>query len=157
MRLTDAIVWAVSLVVAFGLLASEALADSKPITSTNAVWQAECGSCHVAYPPSLLPAASWRRVMAGLDKHFGTDASVDARTAAEIGAFLERNAGTGKRARVEGAPLRISETPWFVRKHDEVSAASWKNPRVKSAANCSACHPGAERGDFNEHAVRVPR
>ena len=95
--------------------------------------------------------------MAGLDRHFGTDASVDARTAAEIGAFLEGNAGRGRKRGSDSGTLRISETPWFRRKHDEVAASTWKNARVKSAANCSACHGGAERGDFDEHAVRIPR
>ncbi|MGZ8268326.1 MAG: diheme cytochrome c, partial [Burkholderiales bacterium] len=38
-------------------------------------WKAECSSCHVAYPPKLLSAQTWRRLMGGLDKHFGTDAS----------------------------------------------------------------------------------
>jgi hypothetical protein len=29
-------------------------------------WHSECGSCHVAYPPRLLEAASWRTIMQGL-------------------------------------------------------------------------------------------
>jgi nitrate/TMAO reductase-like tetraheme cytochrome c subunit len=137
------------------VLSMSALADSRVGTARNATWQGECGSCHVAYPPSLLPAESWRAVMAGLDKHFGVDASVDARTAAEIGAFLERNAG---RSRGATKPvLRITDTAWFRHEHDEIGAGVWKNPKVKSPANCAACHGGAERGNFNEHDVRVPR
>ena len=42
----------------------------------------ECGSCHLAYPPGLLPALSWQRLMGGLDRHFGTDAIVIALIAA---------------------------------------------------------------------------
>ena len=56
---------------------------------THAAWKAECGSCHVPYPPRLLPAESWRALMDGLDRHFGTDATLDATTAASIRAFLE--------------------------------------------------------------------
>lgn len=156
-RIFDSILWSVSLLFAFGLLIDNALADSKGLSATNNTWQAECASCHVAYPPKLLPATAWRRMMAGLDQHFGTDASVDARTAAEIGAFLESNAGQGKKRGIDSGTLRISETPWFRRKHDEVAASTWKNPKVRTAANCSACHAGAERGDFDEHAVRIPR
>lgn len=26
-------------------------------------YQQECSSCHVAYPPDMLPAASWQRLM----------------------------------------------------------------------------------------------
>ena len=155
LKLFDVIVWAVSLLFAFGLLLSEAVAEPRATASVDAKWKAECGSCHIAYPPQLLPASSWRRLMAGLPRHFGADASLDAASAAEIGAFLERNAGSGKRG--GEAAQRITETRWFLHKHDEVRAAVWKNPRVKSAANCSACHGGAERGDFDEHAVRIPR
>lgn len=132
-------------------------ADGKRFTATNDKWQAECGSCHVAYPPQLLPAASWQRIMNGLDRHFGTDASVDAKTADEIGAFLVANAARGERARRAGDQLRITETAWFRHEHDEVSSAAWKNPKVKSAANCAACHGGAERGNYSEHSVRMPR
>ena len=155
LKLFDVIVWAVSLLFAFGLLLGEAVAEPRGMAPANAKWQAECGSCHIAYPPQLLPAASWRQLMAGLPRHFGTDASLDAASTAEIGAFLERNAGSGRRGG-EAAP-RITATRWFLHKHDEVSAAAWKNPRVKTASNCSACHSGAERGDFDEHAVRMPR
>lgn len=133
-----------------------AVADSRITAARNPAWQAECGSCHVAYPPSLLPADSWRAVMAGLDKHFGVDASVDAKAAAEIGAFLERNAGRG-RGTTARPVLRITETAWFRHEHDEIGAAVWKNPKVKSPANCAACHVGAEQGNFSEHDVRVPR
>ena len=155
-RISDALLWSVSLLFAFGLPIDNALAGSKGPTASNDTWKAECGSCHLAYPPKLLPAPAWRRLMADLEKHFGTNASIDARAAAEIGAFLENHAGLGKRGSDSGT-LRISQTPWFRRKHDEVAASIWKNPRVQTAANCSACHAGAERGDFNEHAVRIPR
>lgn len=155
-RIFDSAVWSLALLFAFGLMLDAALADSKGMRVTNEKWKTECGSCHLAYPPQLLPAPAWRRMMAGLDKHFGSDASIDARSAAEIGAFLENNAGQGKRGSDSGT-LRVSETPWFRRKHDEVAASTWNNPKVQTAANCSACHAGAERGDFDEHAVRIPR
>jgi len=156
-RIFDSVIWSVSLLFAFGLLIHDAVADSNGFTATNKTWKAECGSCHIAYPPNLLPAPAWRRMMAGLDRHFGTDASVDAATAAEIGAFLESNAGQGRKRGIDSGTLRISDTPWFKRKHDEVAAATWKDPRVKTPANCSACHVGAERGDFDDDAVRIPR
>ncbi len=152
----DATVWSVSLLFAFWLLIDSALAESNRPAATNATWKAECGSCHIAYPPDLLPASAWRRMLNNLDHHFGTDASIEPRAASEIGAFLENNAGIRKRASDSGT-LRISETPWFRHKHDEVAAATWKNPKIHSAANCGACHAGAERGEFDEHSVRIPR
>lgn len=123
----------------------------------NVAWQTECGSCHIAFPPSLLPAESWRAVMSGLDKHFGTDASLDAPTAREIGAFLDKNAGSNRHAKSGKPVLRITETRWFVREHDEVSDRTWKNPKVKSATNCAACHSEAESGNYSEHGIRIPR
>ena len=132
-----------------------ALAD-EVFAASNPKWKAECGSCHVAYPPQLLPAASWQRLMKGLEKHFGIDASVDAAAAAEIGAFLEKYAGR-KRGIAGEITLRVSETAWFQREHRKVDAAAWKLPAVKDAANCSACHTAAESGDYRERGIRIPR
>jgi diheme cytochrome c len=143
---------AVLLLAAVG--AGAARADKRPGAPPNATWQAECGACHVAYPPRLLPAGAWRALMAGLERHFGADASLDAAARAEITSFLETYAG---RDRGAGPSGRITDGAWFARKHREVPAAVWRSPQVKSAANCTACHPGAERGAFDEHAVQLPR
>ncbi len=123
----------------------------------NAKFQQECSTCHIAYAPGLLPAESWRKIMAGLGKHFGSDASLTGQENKEIAAFLVNNASN--RWSASTAPLRITESVWFKRKHDghEISPAVWKNPQVKSPANCTACHPQADRGNFNEHGIRMPR
>lgn len=139
-----------------GLSTSGAALADDVFAGSNAKWKAECGSCHVAYPAQLLPATSWQRLMKGLDKHFGTDASVDAATAAEIGAFLDKYAGS-KRGIAGETTLRVSETAWFQREHSKVDAATWKNPKVKSAANCTACHTAAEAGDYRERGIRIPQ
>lgn len=131
--------------------------DIQVAAATNAKWQTECGVCHVAFPPRLLPAASWREMMSGLDKHFGTDASLDAPTAREIGAFLDKQSGGGKHASPGKPVLRITDTRWFKREHDEVLARVWKNPKVKSPSNCAACHLQAERGNYSERNIRMPK
>lgn len=95
--------------------------------------------------------------MSQLDQHFGTDASVDPAAAAEIARYLERNAGSQGLAVASQGSLRLTETRWFVHEHHEVPPAAWKRPAVRSAANCAACHPGAEQGDFRERSVRIPR
>lgn len=131
----------------------------KPLqpAQTNVKFQQECSGCHIAYAPGLLPAESWRKMMAGLDQHFGSDASLDAGDNQEITAFLVNNASN--RWSASTAPLRISEAAWFKREHDdrEINPAVWKNPKVKSPANCGACHPQAERGDFSERNIRIPK
>ena len=130
--------------------------DQEVFRIDNPSYQAECASCHIAYPAQLLSKESWHTLMDDLHNHFGTDASMDAKTAKEIQSYLEANAG---RDRADGVrpPLRITETRWFRREHDEVAAALWKSAAVKSAANCGACHTLAERGDFSERSLRVPR
>lgn len=150
----DAIVWTVALLFT-ALLAREAYAGERYAVD-NASYRDECGSCHIAYPPALLGVDGWRDVMRGLDRHFGTDASVGEPARSEIGDYLAGAAGTrGKRA--TATTLRISETRWFRKEHDEVPGATWKNPAVKSAAHCDACHLQAERGDFSERNIRLPR
>ena len=134
--------------------------------AANKNWQQECASCHLAYPPSLLPRASWQRLMSGLEQHFGENASLDPATQADILRFLEANAADSGSSRMgdkvmqrmdtKPAPLRITETRWFVRKHDEVPRTTWSRKAVGSAANCAACHRQAEQGKFNEHDIRIP-
>ncbi|GAB4115391.1 MAG: hypothetical protein Fur0014_17710 [Rubrivivax sp.] len=147
--------------LALTLLGAAALARADlPPQPLLPAYKAECGACHVAYPPALLPADSWKRLMVGLDRHFGTDASLDAATARTIAAWLEANAGTYRKVRREGAAPpedRITRAAWFRREHDEVPAATWKRADVKSPANCAACHTQADQGDFSERQIRVPR
>jgi len=37
-----------------------------------------------------------------------------------------------------------------VREHRKVRAERWKDPNVKSKANCLACHKGAEHGVYED-------
>jgi hypothetical protein len=133
----------------------------------NKNWQQECASCHIPYAPAFLPRASWRRLMGGLDRHFGENASLDPATQADILRFLEANAADSGASRMgrrvmqgmgpKDAPLRLTETRWFVHKHDEVSRATWSRKSVGSAANCAACHQRAEQGLFDDDSVRIPK
>lgn len=136
-----------------------------PVSSAR--WQAECGTCHMAYPPGLLPERSWRRLMAGLDEHFGENASLDPQPAQEITEFLVANSADrseNRRSRSiaqsvprNAAPLRITETRFFRKEHREINLQVWKRKAVGSPANCPACHKSADRGDFSERNVAVPR
>lgn len=131
----------------------------KPVqpAQVNANFQQECSACHIVYSPGLLPAASWRKVMSGLDKHFGSDASLTDQENKEITTFLVNN--SSNRWSASTSPLRITDAAWFKRKHNrhEISPTVWKNPKVKSPANCTACHQQAERGNFNENNIKIPK
>jgi mono/diheme cytochrome c family protein len=140
------------------LLPAPALADGgrlQPRSPLPAYTQ-ECASCHVAYPPALLPARSWQRVMGGLKQHYGSDASLDAATAASIGAWLQANAGTYKRVAEEPPQDRLTRSAWFERKHRRIDASVWALPSVKSPAQCAACHTGAEQGRYDDDSLRYP-
>jgi hypothetical protein len=151
-RRFDAVVWAVALIFALALPFA-AGADEKRHTIDHAAYRTECGSCHIAYPPALLDARAWHAIMNSLDRHFGTDASLDPAKEAELIAYLGTAAGTRK---VAGA-ARITESTWFRKEHREVAAATWTSAAVKSASNCGACHRRASAGDFSERTVQIPR
>jgi len=140
-----------------GLLAPAAHADELRASARNPAYQQECSSCHVAYPPRLLSAASWRAVMGGLDRHFGTDASLDPETRAALLRYLQANAGSHDTSAYGKPLLRITETRWFVHEHTgELPRHIWRNPAVKSPANCSACHTAADKGNYSESTLHVP-
>ena len=141
---------------------SKALAAS----AENTKWKADCGACHIAFPPGFLPERSWRKMMSVLKNHFGESAELDVPARDEITKFLIDNAadhGSLKSSRIAKSiptgqtPLRLTETKYFKRVHDEVSASVWKRKSIKTAANCAACHPGADKGNFSEHAVHIPK
>jgi hypothetical protein len=136
------------------------LADTIPVAaSAPPAFQSECSACHLAYPPALLPAASWQRLMANLPRHFGTDASLDAATAAQLSAWLQANAASYKKVRRDPAPPpedRITRSSWFVREHHELGADLWRRASIRSASNCVACHANGAQGRFSEHDVQIP-
>jgi hypothetical protein len=140
------------------LAATPAQADGHVYDITSKTYQSECSACHVAFPPQLMSAASWRAIMSGLDKHFGTDASIDTKAAEELRRYLEQNASTrSKHAASDAKSPRITTAGWFVREHREVAATIRSNKSIGSAANCAACHTRADQGDFSERSLRVPR
>ncbi len=132
-----------------GRRAGARLADADP------AYLKECGACHLAFPPAMLPAASWRRMLGELDRHFGQDAALDEATRSRLEGWLVAQAG---RPLDEGggAPQRITRLAWFAHEHREASGAAAR-PSVRTLANCGACHGGAAQWDFDEDRVRIPR
>lgn len=133
----------------------------------NDLYQEECSSCHFAYQPGLLPAASWKKLMGGLDAHFGENAELFEQTRKELTGYLVANAAdkaqgyrrSEKIARSLGneAPLRITETPYIRYKHNEIPARVIRNNKdVRSLSNCAACHTRADSGSFAEREIRIP-
>lgn len=139
--------------------------DVAPVSNTRYV--EECGSCHMAYPPGLLPARSWRKLIQGLDNHFGDNAEQDSTTLAALTRYLVDNSAEGspyRRSRkimrslaFNETPLRITEVPYIRHEHREIpKRLVTDNAEVGSLGNCLACHRRADQGYFSEREIRIP-
>lgn len=122
----------------------------------DAAYIKECGACHVAYPAALLPAPNWATVTKSLDRHYGTDASLDAKAEVAIGRWLADNASRRDKHAVEpapGQPVRLSESPWFQKEHRRARLPVVGGKKA-SFAQCDACHTLAAKGDYNEGSMK---
>jgi hypothetical protein len=141
--------------------------EFKPVE--NKVYKEECGSCHFAYQPGLLPTKSWEKLLSekGLSDHFGENASLDQDVLKEIRAYALENAADksyNKRSRKitvatenGDAPLRITDIRYIKRKHHEIPEKMIKgNKDVKSLSYCNSCHTKAEKGIFDSDTVSIP-
>ncbi|SFQ19205.1 Dihaem cytochrome c [Geopseudomonas sagittaria] len=122
-------------------------------------WLTECGRCHMAYPPGLLPAKAWERHMNSLSHHYGSDASLGPAEEQAIRDFLLL-VSSNNRQPLEGTVSadeqpRITATRWFKRRHHAVSAKQFAGKSVGGAGNCAACHRKVARGSFAK--VKIPR
>lgn len=165
------------LVVSTSLFASEGWADwlfstkrAKGVeAATDKVYQEECGSCHFAYQPGLLPAASWAKLIdaKALEDHFGDNAELGENTRTHLAKYLEENAADTsqfKRSKKimaslgqDQAPLRITEVPYIQKKHRKIPERLIKgNAEVKSLSACNKCHKNADQGSFDDDDVNIP-
>lgn len=137
-----------------------------PALPQDASWQDECGACHLAFHPSLLPARSWQRLFDGQGSHFGEDLALADATVAHLRQFAAANATElgadeaawriGHSLTPDVTPMRITETPYWRTKHGDIPAAVWRQSNVRSKANCAACHRDAQAGTFNDAAMSIP-
>ena len=109
----------------------------------------QCGACHMAYPPTLLPARSWSAIIANLRHHFGEDASLGRRDTAAISSYLADNAADGplgNRRFLMGVspdvtPMRITDMPfWRVIHARLLRPGIGTGPGIRKAAACNLCH-----------------
>lgn len=138
--------------------------DFAPIK--NELYASECGTCHFAYQPGMLPGASWKKLMGSLADHFGENAELDSGTQQQLTAYLveesAENSPTRRSAKImrslrDGAPLRITDVPYIRYKHREIPTRLIDaNPGVGSLSNCAACHTQADKGSFAEHEIAIP-
>ncbi len=134
-----------------------------PQLSRPALWEEECGGCHPAYHPSLLPPRSWQRLLQEQADHFGEDLALDADTLGQLERQAQAlssvppptEAAWKLRASIppDAIPLRISATDYWRRKHAGLDEAVWSRT---GRAGCDACHLDAAQGWFADGAIRLP-
>lgn len=132
----------------------------------NEAYKANCGNCHFAYQPGLLPAKSWLKIIDSPGGHPGGDLPLDEGTKAEIRKYLSQNSAENsqsKRSRKilasigSGVPTRISEIPYIREKHHEINEEVFLRKSIGSRGNCIACHKTAESGDYDDDNVTIPQ
>ena len=120
-------------------------------------YASECAACHTAYLPKFLPSESWKKIMGDLSAHYGVDASLNKDDLLVISTWLESNAASyGKRSE-QPPDQRITASRWFKKEHRDISPSVFQRASIKGAANCQACHVTAEKGDYDDDNVRIPR
>ena len=153
-------------------LATISFADSysnKPDVAPvkNDLYIKECGSCHFPYQAGLLPSSSWNKIMANLNNHFNSDASLDDKTFQILSKYLNENSAEKsldyKRSYKIMASLRenqipdsISTTPYIIQKHREIRKNLITQKEVKGLFNCIACHTTADKGIYGERDIKIP-
>ncbi len=138
----------------------------KPVN--NKQYKEECGSCHFAYQPGLLPSKSWEKLLTaeGLHDHFGEVADLDKETLQSIREYVLENSSDKSYYKIsrkinvateDETPIRITEVRYIKRKHHDIPEKMVKgNKDVKSLSYCNNCHTKAEKGIFKEDTVSIP-
>lgn len=141
-------------------------ASARVLVPTDSAYLKECGACHMAFSPELLPASSWRAVMGRLDDHFGESAKVDASVQRGITDYLVANAAdraTNEQSRAimgslstNESPLRITQVPYIAGLHAAVLDPIWNGtPRPKTLTECGVCHIKVQSGDYKSKDFSV--
>lgn len=132
----------------------------------NTFHQDNCGECHFAYQPGLMPSDSWSALMNNLDDHFGESIELDEDSIKKIADYLNANSAEKTSTKIgtkiirsikSTPPMRITEIPYILHKHHEISPDVFNRESIGSFSNCTACHTSAEDGIYDDDYVRIPR
>lgn len=136
-----------------------------PTDPLDQTYAQECGSCHMAYPPSLAPGPRWIAIMDGLPNHFGEDASLEPGLMSRIRAYLTMNAAEKWDTRAAHQlqrsnphdPLRLTATPFWIRMHRGIPESVFKSRAVGAKGACEKCHSDASTGRFDPQDISMPQ
>jgi cytochrome b len=135
-----------------------------PTGALDPIYAQECGSCHMAYSPSLAPGLRWIAIMDGLSNHFGEDAGLDPGLTSRIRAYLTMNAAEKWDTRAAHElqrsnaqdPLRLTATPFWIRMHRGIPEGVFKSRAVGAKGACGQCHSDASTGRFDPQDIHIP-
>ena len=139
--------------------------DSVP-APINDLYLTTCGSCHMAYPPGLLNAASWSALIQNADDHFGEVLSLNDTDAQELVNYLKKGAAENSQGELarditkdlgNRVILRITDIPEIRKEHRKINTDVLSRQSIGSLSNCIACHTGADRGVFDDDSVSIPQ
>jgi hypothetical protein len=148
-----------------GKEAFESQFTGQPLPMSEA-WQTECGSCHLAYHPTLLASRSWEKLLQQQHQHFGEDLYLGDATLADLRTYATAN--SAERGMTEpsrkimhrmdsaATPLRITETRYWRRKHHDIAPEIWRQSNVNGKGQCDACHSDAAQGWFEDSRMKIP-
>ena len=148
------------LIVVLGLGSTWVQAQvSVPIPAFTPYTQ-QCNVCHFAYPPGMLPAGSWKKLLDDMPQHFTGQVMINVDTQNEISQWLQANAGTFAPVAEEPPQNRITQSVWWKKIHlnnSKLPATVWKKPTVAKGSSCVTCHQTAAKGEYNAKTVQVPK
>jgi Dihaem cytochrome c len=128
----------------------------------------ECGACHFAYSPGMLPARSWEKHLSRLDQHYGENVNINPDALVRLRAYLTSNAAD--RSPYEGSkylmeriepnmtPQRVTFVPHLATHHRVILEVLKINTKVKvrTLTNCDACHQKAIDGSYGHDELMIP-
>jgi len=146
-----------------GLSARPAL--GVPTAPLDPTYAQECGSCHMAYPPSLAPSPRWIAIMDGLPNHFGEDASLEPALMSRIRAYLTTNEAEKWDTRAAHElqrsnpqdPIRLTATPFWIHMHRMIPESVFKSRAIGAKGACEKCHSDAATGRFDPQDISIPK
>lgn len=159
---------ALFLAISVVLLGGGSILANNPPSGWRAVqvpeaYSSECGDCHHAYHSSLRSKEAWSAMVMNLSDHFGEDASLDEETAKIINSYLKENSAetfdtevAQRVGRTNSISLRMTDTPYWKQRHQDIKGAVFRLSAVKSKVNCVACHKDAASGQFDDIKIHLP-
>lgn len=101
-----------------------------------------CGSCHIALPPEILPSETWRRLLLEPQQHYGQQLKpLIGPTLLVMWEYLRTF--SRPQAKKEQIPYRVSESRFFKALHPRV-----KFPEKVSLGSCVSCHTGVAQSNY---------